>query len=323
MSLTARPIRVSDLPQCADLAVEPVVNLAGSKSVVVNSFSKLLERNSLIGVTVAEGGTVLGFATVIAISDALLKRVLSLSSPGFLRLLFSGQASVEEFLTPAQMEVVHHQYNPSAPFTTKQIADSPCADGINLMSTFSGWTEHNLHVKDLLATSLDLDVTGLRVGSYYKELYSQRDFDEFSRFFGLPHKRTAPEGRILAGLTRSEWEVLKNPVQPINKVFGVGNPTVYLTEAERRVVQASLELRGAPERKVALRLGTSGVKDHKESIMRKVLDDRVLHRDSGFPDSTKSPTRGEQRWHVALELLASHPENFRPWANMPEQVALL
>lgn len=318
MSLQPRPLRIGDLQQCLELAAEPVLNLAPSPQRALQRFEYLLRRNSLIGVSVCEGSTVLGFATVIAISDQLLERVIAPTSPGFLRMLFTDNGISEQFLAVDQLELAHHRDNPNAPFSESMRSRALCADGINFMSAFSGWKNDDTAVKDELAKSIGTYLAGHNVGSYHKELYSQKLFDEFSRFFGLPYKRSA-EGRILAGMTRAEWHMLRNPGQPINQILGARIPTIYLTEAERRVVQIAMERPGEPQAKLAELLGVTAIKDQVESIIRKVLPER-----EGDPntDPDKEPKRGKQRWHEVIQFVKSKPENYRPWANMPEQTPL-
>lgn len=292
------------------------MNLAPSPKRALHRFEYLLERNSLIGVSVCDGATVLGFATVIAISDDLLDRVLSSTSPGFLRLLFTEDGLLDQFLTVEQLEVAHHRDNEQAPFSDSQRKRALCSDGINLMSAFSGWKNDDMAVKDELAKSIGTYLSGLNVGSYHKELYSQKLFDEFSRFFGLPHKRST-DGRILAGMTREEWRMLRNPGQPINHILGARTPTIYLTEAERRVVQAAIELPGEPQAQLAKRLGVSSIKDQVETVTSKVLPEPG-GVDGQTPEEIRK--RGRQRWHEVIQFMRSKPENYRPWANMPEQI---
>lgn len=301
----ARPIRQSDLPQCIALAQEPILKIAGGEDRAVLSFASLIKRNSLIG-TVIPGRTddeVIGFATAIVIGDDLLESILKPDSAGFLTYLFDAGDSLNGFLTEPQIERIHQGRDQSS-------LASGRIQGVNLMSCFAGWNPDNPAVKDALAKALRIYVTGLRVGSYHKELYDKALYDEFSRFFGLPLK-LATGSRYVAGLSREEWEHVNNPVQPVNDVFRFVEPSTSLTWRERLIVQAYIDSPAATQAIIAERLGISQIKEHVASITNKV---------SGHV--SYSEKRGKQKWHEIIDYFIENPQEYRPWVTMDEQCDL-
>jgi len=301
----ARPIRQSDLPQCIALAQEPILKIAGSEDRAVRSFASLIKRNSLIGAVIpgSSNKEVLGFATAIAISDDLLRSVLKPDSPGFLTHLFDVSGSSDEFLTEPQIERIHQGHDLRSDSSNR-------IQGVNLMSCFAGWSPDYPAVKDGLAKALRTFVTGLRVGSYHKELYDKALFDEFSRFFGLPLK-LATGTRYVAGLSREEWEHVSNPVQPVNDVFWFVEPSINLTRRERLIVQAYIDSPASTQSLIAERLDIRHMKDHIASIIYKV---------SGHV--TFEDTRGKQKWHEVIDYFIENPQEYRPWVTMKEQCDL-
>lgn len=305
MRLYSKPVTVTDLPRCIELAGEPIRQIAARFGTdPAGVFGDLLRTNRLNGATIfdqADPSKILGFGTGFFISDLALQKALSGDLKSVLTGMLSGTLPATYIADLRAQEKGH------------------LGDGLNLYSCFSGWIDDRPAIKTALARSVEIDLSGLNLKSSYKEIYDPAIAKGYARFFGLPvHPRPKLTWKlgdpILVGTTREAWSISEQPGQPVNDWFDPAKPRLLLGRSQRRILQMLLLKPSLTNTALADQLALSADHVRKEVI-------KAFH--AVFADQAVSGEKGmdESKRRQIIEYLRMNPQDMRPWVVWQSQLS--